>query len=111
MPCDTRLRANQSLAQRMSEVDQALTRLKTQLSNGRVRVTLGPRGEMAFAGWNDRDNVSDVCAYRALTAQNSWELRRAVAAAEAMSGRKLNSAAVVSGVHSHDGGKNFHGGH
>lgn len=111
MPCDTRLRAGQTLVQRIDQVKVALSRLERYLQTGTVRIGISTNGAIAFQGWQDRDDVSDVCAYRTLTAQSSWALRQAVARAEATSGRKVNARAVEAGVHSHDGGKSWHGGH
>lgn len=113
MPCDTQLNPGQTLEERGREIDRALTRLEAALSNGAVRVNIGANGAVAFGGWaaGDRDRVSDVCAYRLLTAKSSWALRQAVARAEAMSGRRVNTRAVAAGVHSHDGGSSWHGGH
>ncbi len=113
MPCDTRLREGQSLVARMAEVKSTLAKLERALTAGTVRVSIGPNGAVAFSGWStqDRTDVSDVCAYRTLTAANSWALRQAVAKAEAMSGRKVNAQAVAAGVHSHDGGGSWHKGH
>jgi hypothetical protein len=88
----------------MSEVKRTLKRLETYLSAGRVRVGIGPNGAIVFQGWADRDDVSDVCAYRTLALENSWALRQAVARAEATSGRKVNPQAVAAGHHSHDQG-------
>lgn len=111
MPCDTRLASNQTLEGRGNQIKAALRRLEAALKGGTVKVNIGPNGAVAFQGWKDRDDVSDVCAYRTLTAEGSWELRQAVAKAEAMTGRKVNPNAVASGHHSHDGGKTWHGGH
>jgi len=69
-----------------------------------VNVAIGRTGGIAFAGWTDKGGVSDLCAYRALTVANSAILRRAIARAEAMQGRKLDARAIAAGVHSHDGG-------
>jgi hypothetical protein len=107
MPCDTRLTQGQTLAQRMMQVKAALKRLEAQLAAGRVSVVLSDRGAVSFQGWKDTDNVTDVCAYRTLTASNSWELKQAVAKAEARQGRKVNAQAVAAGWHSHDGGKTW----
>ena len=65
------------------------------------------------AGWQqeDRSGLSDLCAYRKLLASNSPELRRAVARAEVVAGRKIDPRMVSAGVHSHDDGKSFHPGH
>lgn len=111
MPCDTVLKPRQSLEERNNQVKAALRRLEEALKGGTVKVNIGPNGAVAFQGWKDRDDVSDVCAYRTLTAEGSWELRQAVARAEAMTGRKVNPNAVASGTHSHDGGKTWHKGH
>jgi len=111
MPCDTKLTDNQTLQQRMTQVQKALQRLEAALTLGNVKVNVGANGAVAFSGWKDRDDVTDVCAYRTLSSQNSWALRQAVMKAEAMSGRKVNQSAVAAGVHSHDGGKTFHPGH
>lgn len=111
MPCDTRLREGQTLAARNYEIEAALKRLEQYLSTGSVRLTVGPTGGIAFVGWADRDDLTDVCAFRTLQSQNSWALRQAIARAEATSGRKINQAAVTAGHHSHDGGGTWHKGH
>lgn len=111
MPCDTKLAPNQSLTERGAQIDAALKRLESALQAGRVSVGIAANGAVAFKGWNDRDGVSDVCAYRTLASGNSWALRQAVARAEALAGRKVNPQAVAAGHHSHDGGKTWHGGH
>ena len=107
MPCDSVRRENQTLQDRMAEVKRALERLERSLQSGSVRVQIAPNGAIAFAGWSDRDDVTDVCAYRTLAAQNSWALRQAVARAEASQGRKVNPNAVAAGHHSHDGGRTW----
>lgn len=88
-------------------MDRAIKRLNAALGAGTAQVVIGAAGSIAFKGWNEREGVSDLCAYRALAASNSPELRRAVMRAEAMSGRKLDTRAVASGVHSHDGGSTW----
>jgi hypothetical protein len=109
--CDRQLAPNQTLQQRMSEVERALKRLEQYISSGTVRIQIGPTGSIVFVGWNDRDRLSDTCAYRSLSLANSWALRQAVARAEATSGRKVNERAVTAGHHSHDGGGSWHKGH
>jgi DNA-binding protein YbaB len=111
MPCETKIADNQTLQQRMTQVQKALQRLEASLTSGNVKVNVGANGAVAFSGWKDRDDVTDVCAYRTLSANNSWALRQAVAKAEAMSGRKVNASAVAVGTHSHDGGSTWHKGH
>jgi hypothetical protein len=113
MPCDTRLRQGETLENRVKAIDVALKRLEQYLQTGKVQIGIAPNGAITFKGWNvgERDDVSDVCAYRTLASQNSWALRQAVAKAEAMSGRKVNAHAIAAGHHSHDGGKTWSGGH
>lgn len=107
MSCDTRLPAGKSPVQRAREVALALEKLEKSLKNRTASVVIDPRtGALAFRGWDgaNRDGVTDACAYRRLTAKSSWELRQAVARAEAVSGRQVNERAIAAGVHSHDGG-------
>lgn len=108
MPCiGTPLSKDQTLAQRLTQVDQALKRLEQYIQTGTVRIGIGTNGAIAFQGWQDREGISDVCAFRSLTATNSWVLRQAVLRAEGMSGRKVNPKAVEAGMHTHDGGKTW----
>ena len=102
MACESRMRQGQSLVERIDEVKKALERLERYLSTGTVRIGVGPNGAVSFIGWNDRDDVTDVCAYRTLSAQSSWALRQAAQKAEFQSGRKINPAAVAAGWHTHD---------
>jgi hypothetical protein len=113
MPCDTKLREGETLETRNTKVKKALTRLEAALASGSVKVRIGPNGAVAFDGWkpDDRDDVTDVCGYRTLSAQNSWALRQAVAKAEATQGRKVNPHAVAAGTHSHDSGRTWNKGH
>src|SRR6266567_1873866 len=111
MPCDSNLRDGQTLAARNEEIKKALAKLEAELNLGRAGVKIAPNGAVAFTGWADRRDVTDVCAYRTLAAQSSFALRQAVARAEAQQGRKVNPAAVASGHHSHDGGGTWHKGH
>lgn len=113
MPCDYVRPATQSAADRAREIRETLKRLNGLLAAGTVRVVIGPRGELAFAGWTpeQRNAVSDVCAYRRLTAEGSFALKRAIQQAETLAGRRLNQQAIAAGVHSHDGGQTFHPGH
>jgi hypothetical protein len=107
MPCDTQRTPGQSLAERMTQVKAALRRLELALASGSSRIVIAQNGAVAFAGWQDRDGVTDVCAYRTLAAENSPVLRQAVARAELLSGRKVNPQAVAGGWHSHDNGKTW----
>ena len=104
MPCMTQ--PNLTTAQKADQ-QSALARLGAALASGAVTVVIGQSGGIAFKGWTDNRGVSDLCAYRALTAANSAPLRRALARAEAMTGRKVNAQALAAGMHSHDGGKTW----
>lgn len=105
MPCDTtpRLRG-QTKEQRQKQVLEALKRLAAKLQDKSVKVVLSPQGAVAFVGWEDRDGVADVCAYRGLSVMKSGALARAVAEAETRQGRKVSPQAISQGFHSHDGG-------
>lgn len=107
MPCFTKPSTPLQVAARAS----AMQRLEAALAAGTVAVAVSGKGGVAFRGWTDREDISDVCAYRALTASNSPALRRALARAEVIAGRKVDAQVVATGVHSHDGGKTWHGGH
>ena len=108
MPCDTvRTAPTQTLEQRGRQIDEALKRLERYLQTGSVRIVVGANGAIAFNGWQDRDAISDVCAYRTLAVQRSWALRQAVARAEAQSGRRVNEKAIAAGYHSHDSGRTW----
>jgi hypothetical protein len=107
MPCLSTPLQGQTLVQRMSQVEQALKRLETYLTTGTVRIRIGATGAITFGNWKDRDGISDVCAYRSLSATNSWALRQAVMKAEAISGQKVNPRAIAAGIHSHDDGRTW----
>lgn len=113
MPCDSNLRQGQTLAARNEEIKRSLAKLEAELNLGRVGVKIGANGAVAFTNWapGERSDVSDVCAYRTLSAQGSFALRQAIARAETQQGRKVNPHAVAAGTHSHDGGKSWHKGH
>jgi hypothetical protein len=101
------LEPNQTLASRISQVDAAIKRLEQYLATGTVRIGISPQGAITFQGWKDNDRISDTCAFRSMTATNSWALRQAVMKAESMSGRKVNMKAIAAGMHSHDNGKTW----
>lgn len=111
MPCDSPRNSQQTAEEREREIIASLRRLEAQLTSNQVSIVISPEGAVCFAGWADRDGVSDVCAYHRLMAQGSFALANAIAQAEMMSGRQVNPAAVGSGVHSHDGGHTWHPGH
>ena len=108
MPCTS---APNLTAQAKAAQQAAIARLAQGLGDGTVQAVVSPTGAVAFRGWSDREDVSDLCAYRALSVANSPELRRALIRAEAMSGRKVDARAIAAGTHSHDGGHHWHPGH
>lgn len=110
MPCDTRLKPRQTLQQRAAEVRKALEGLDLALRMGGVRAKVGPQGAIAFEGWNNgRDGVTDACAYRRIMATGSAMAKMAIAKAEQIAGRTVDKQIVGQGVHSHDGGRTWHG--
>lgn len=113
MPCDTRLKPRQTIQQRATEVRAAVDRLSKGLSSGKIKPKIGPQGAIAFEGFtdNERDGVTDACAYRRLMVSGSATAKAAIARAEQLSGRTVNRQALTNGHHSHDGGKTWHHGH
>lgn len=101
MPCDT----YDQTPQRKATVKASIEKLARMLALGTITVQIGPQGAIAFRGWlaTERQGVADVCAYRRLSAMNSPELRRAIARAEVMTGRKLDPQSIAQGYHTHDG--------
>lgn len=85
----------------------AIARLEAALTAGTASVVIGSQGGVAFRGWNTNNGVSDLCAYRKLTAENSPALRKAIMRAEVFAGRKIDPQTVAQGTHSHDGGKSW----
>lgn len=111
MPCDTRLKPRQTISQRATEVKSAVDRLSKGLAAGRIKAKVGPQGAIAFQGFEDRDGVTDACAYRRLMVSGSALARAAVARAEQMAGRTVDRKVIAQGHHSHDGGETWHNGH
>lgn len=85
----------------------ALERLVAAIGAGSIKVVVGRGGSVAFGGWRDdqREGISDLCAYRAIA--NAPAVRRAIFRAEAMSGHKIDPRAIASGLHSHDNGASW----
>lgn len=110
MPCDRKLRKNQTISQRKEEIRTAVEKLNSALASGKVKPIVGPQGAIAFQGWSeqDRSDVGDVCAYRQLMISGSALARNAIARAEQLAGRKVDRQVVNAGVHSHDFGRTWH---
>lgn len=105
MPCDSYIAPQQTKKERDADVKAALARLEAAVAAGTVVVKVGPQGALAFTGWSgaERAGITDVCAYRKLSAANSPTLRKAIARAEVSAGRKIDPRQIASGVHEHDG--------
>jgi hypothetical protein len=114
MVCDTRARVRgQTLTERKAEVKSAVDKLASMLAANRVTAKVGPQGAITFTNWAnpERSFVSDACAYRMIMATGSAAAKIAIAKAEALAGRSVNKQALAQGIHSHDGGGHWHGGH
>ncbi len=103
MPCDTRLKRGQTIQQRVAEVKKVVSTLSSALAAGRVKAKVGPQGAITFIGLTDeeRDNVTDNCAFRRLMATGSPMALLAIAKAEALAGRKVDKQVVAQGGHYH----------
>lgn len=110
MPCDRRLRKGQTIQQRAVEIRRVVESLSAGLVSGRYRVKIGQQGGVAFEGLTEqeRDGVTDNCAYRRLLASGSPLALQAIARAEALAGRTIDKQAVAQGVHTHDDGATWH---
>lgn len=114
MPCDTRLKKNQTIQQRATEVRQVVYDVNSLIAAGKVKPVVDKAtGAIAFQGLSDdiRDGVTDACIYRRVMVSGSSLTKAAIARAEQMSGRTVNKQALANGVHSHDGGGHWHHGH
>ena len=110
MPCDTKTKRNQTLAQRKAEVKTITDKLSALLASGKVRAKVGPQGAVAFEGWDekDRDGVTDACGLRRILVSGTALARAQIARAEQLAGRSIDRQAVAQGTHSHDGGQTWH---
>lgn len=116
MPCDTRLKVRngvrQTISERKDEVRRATERFITGLKANRVKVVIDKKtGAVAFTGLTEeeRDGVTDACAYRRIMVSGSAMALAAIARAEQLAGRSIDKQMVAAGHHSHDGGKTWHG--
>src|SRR5262245_57603811 len=110
MPCDTKLKPRQTISERKAEVKKAVEKLDRLIVSGQVRGKIGPQGAIAFSAWgdNERDGVTDACAYRRIIATGSMLAKAKIAQAEMMAGRSVSKQIVGQGAHSHDGGHTWH---
>lgn len=110
MPCDTRLKRNQTISERKIEILKATEKFVQGIKSGSVKVKVDPKGGIVFTGISDedRDGLTDACAYRRVMASGSAMAIAAIARAEQMAGRSVDKQLVGQGYHSHDGGKTWH---
>lgn len=110
MPCDTKLKKNQTLSARKEEVKRAVTAIDKMLVARRVQLKIGPGGGVVFTGVPEevRDGLTDACIYRRIVATGSALARLELQRAETRSGRQVNMTVVGQGAHSHDGGVTWH---
>lgn len=113
MPCDTRLKAGQTISDRKAEILRTVEAVARGLVAGRIKAKVGPQGAIAFDGLTttERNDVTDACIYRRIMATGSALARAQIAKAEQLAGRTVSRQAVNGGHHSHDGGKTWHHGH
>lgn len=111
MPCDTRLKPKQTISERAADIRRAIEKLDRSLMRRQVKVTVGPQGAIAFTGWSpdDRDGITDACAYRRIMVSGSALAKAEIARAEQLAGRTVDRAVIGQGTHSHDGGNTWHG--
>jgi hypothetical protein len=110
MPCDTKLKARQTIKERAEEVRAVAAKVVAGLAAGRIKPKVGPTGGVAFLGVSEaeRDGVTDACMYRRVMASGNALARMALQRAETLAGRQVDRQAVAHGHHSHDGGATWH---
>ncbi len=117
MPCDSRpLRKrgqrlrngrlqeqDQTISERKEEIRRVIDTVEKFLIAGKVKVKIGPRGEIAFVGLpeDERNGVADACCYRRIMSTGSGLAKAAIQRAEAMAGRTVNKQLVGIGAHGH----------
>lgn len=126
MPCDTVRRRrrwrqttkgrtaveeNVTAEQRTADVRTAMENLERQILRKKVKPVVGPQGAITFAGWTeeDRDGITDACAYRRLMISGSSISKAEIARAEQLAGRTVDRKVMTAGTHSHDGGRTWNG--
>lgn len=110
MPCDRKLKAGQSIQQRALEIRKVTERIASGISTGLFKVKVSPQGAIAFVGLTDeqRDGVTDACAYRRIMVSGSALAKQAILRAEMLAGRPVDKQVIGQGAHSHDGGRTWH---
>jgi hypothetical protein len=110
MPCDTwRAAPQQTLTERKKSITETIQDLARRIARGDVKAIVGPQGAIAFEGWTNKNGVTDACAMRRIMASGSMAARMAIMKAEQKAGRTVDRKALAQGIHSHDGGRTWHG--
>lgn len=106
MPCDTRLKPRQTLAQRKEEVRKDAQNIDKLVATKKVGVKVGPQGAVAFTGLSEevRDGLTDACIYRMLSLTGSPQTKMELARVAPL----VSRSALAQGIHSHDGGQTWH---
>jgi hypothetical protein len=88
-----------------------VAKLSEGLASGKIKPRVGPQGAIAFIGLTDeeRDGVTDACAYRRIMVSGSSLARLSIARAEQLAGRTVDRSVVAQGTLSHDGGTTWNG--
>lgn len=110
MPCNTKLKAKQTVAQRAAEVRKAGAAIDKLLATGKAGIKVDRRtGGVTFTGIPEdvRDGMTDVCIIKKIWASGSHGAKQALAKAERAAGRTVDRQAIEQGLHSHDGGKTW----
>lgn len=107
MPCDRKLKPRQTIQERAKEIRTVVDRLNAGLARGTIKPVIGPQGAIAFQGLteNERDGVTDACAYRRLLSSGSPTAIAAIQRAEQMAGRTVDRQTVAHGAHAHSDGR------
>lgn len=111
MPCDRKLKRGQTITQRKTEVRKAAERISKKLTTGTSKPVVDKTtGAIAFTNLTEeeRDGVTDACAYRLILVHGSALAKAAIARAEQLAGRTVDKQVIGQGVHSHDGGHTWH---
>lgn len=110
MPCNTKLKAKQTVAQRAREVRKAGEAIDKLIAAGKAGIKVDRRtGGVTFTGIPEdvRDGMTDVCIIKKIWTSGSHQAKQALAKAERAAGRSVNKQAIEQGLHSHDGGKTW----
>jgi hypothetical protein len=115
MPCDRKLKTRrdgtkQTVAERKQEIRKVVERISQGLTTGRIKPVVSKQGAIAFTNVteDERDGVTDACAYRQLMVHGSALAKAAIARAEQLAGRTVDKQVIGQGAHSHDGGLTWH---